>query len=110
MKKRIFFIIIAYGLCAANSACAASASREAKAANKLYEEGNYEEALGLYEKALEKAPDNPRTLYNQAAALYKKGDYPEADSSYLKALAYGDEDIETKTLYNVGNRDRKSVV
>jgi CHAT domain-containing protein/tetratricopeptide (TPR) repeat protein len=73
----------------------AEASRLSGQANKLYDEGKYdaaiplaERALAIYEKAL--GSDHPQlavTLDTLAGLYVAKGDYEKAESFYLRALA-----------------------
>ncbi|MBU0682735.1 MAG: hypothetical protein ABIH85_02845 [Candidatus Omnitrophota bacterium] len=76
---------------------------EIRKADKLYEEEKYDEALELYDKALLKKPEDSFAEYNRAAALYQKRAFTEANAGFLKALAGGKDEIEEKSVYNVGN-------
>ncbi len=49
--------------------------------------GDYEEALGLFDRVLEKIPGDPVTLTSKGHALKTHGQYDEAVASYRAALA-----------------------
>jgi len=81
---------------------------EARKADRLYEEGRYDEALESYDRALSAKPNDPAVLYNRAAALYRKGDFAGAVKAFLNSLALGDERLEEKTVYNAGNSEYRA--
>lgn len=83
------------------------ASLTAKA-NKLYEEGKYDEALSLYNRALIAKPDSDRLNFNIGAANYKKGDYEKAAGYFEKSTLTEDKLLEFKANYNSGNSQFKS--
>ncbi|MGB3241510.1 MAG: tetratricopeptide repeat protein, partial [Candidatus Omnitrophota bacterium] len=72
----------------------AGVGRDVKRANKLYQEEKYDEALGLYDKALEKEPNDQVIQYNRAAALYRKNEFAKSAEAFLRSLAGVDESIE----------------
>ncbi|MFH1395581.1 MAG: tetratricopeptide repeat protein [Candidatus Omnitrophota bacterium] len=74
-----------------------------KKAGKLYEEENYDEAVEQYDRVLLKNPEDSFAQYNRAAALYRKRAFAEAEEGFLKSLSSGKEEIEEKSVYNVGN-------
>ncbi|TGG91860.1 MAG: tetratricopeptide repeat protein, partial [Aphanocapsa feldmannii 277cV] len=65
------------------------------------QQGDLEDAIASYKKALFIKPNYPRTLYNLGTALQEQGDLEGAIASYKKALSikpnYPD------ALYNLGN-------
>jgi tetratricopeptide (TPR) repeat protein len=73
-------------------------------ANKLYDKGQYEEALKLYDDALLLEPSNGKLLMNRGSTLYRMGEFDEAEKSYTEALSSRS---GNKTLadahYNLGN-------
>ncbi|MGB2661162.1 MAG: tetratricopeptide repeat protein [Candidatus Omnitrophota bacterium] len=83
----------------------AGVGRDVKRANKLYQEEKYDEALGLYDKALKKEPNDQAIQYNRAAALYRKNEFAKSAEAFLRSLAGVDESIEEKAMYNVGNSE-----
>ncbi len=60
------------------------ANVKAKQAYKLHGEGKWDEALTLYEEALNKGLDNPRYLLSYAVLLIRKGEYQKAKDHLVK--------------------------
>ncbi|MFQ5952264.1 MAG: tetratricopeptide repeat protein [Candidatus Omnitrophota bacterium] len=83
----------------------AGVSGDARKANKLYKKEDYDKALEYYDRALSKKPDDQAIQYNRAAALYRKKKFGEAIKAFLNSLAGGEERLEEKTVYNVGNSE-----
>src|SRR5699024_3795111 len=50
----------------------------AREANEAYRKGNYEKAISLYKKAIDKTPENAKLYYNLGNALAKSGSAEEA--------------------------------
>ncbi len=73
------------------------------AALQAYEEGRYEEAAELYQKAIEEKPDDPRLHFNLGASLYQQSDYEAASNSFAKALSAGESALQADAFYNLGN-------
>ena len=71
--------------------------------NKLYDKGNYGQALEKYGQALIELPDNPRLHFNMGNVAYKKEDYEQAEIHYNKTLNTDDLLLEAKADYNIGN-------
>ena len=67
--------------------------------NALYEQGNYEDALAAYQRALE-AKDNPdlqfKSWHNTGNSLAQQQKYKEAVEAYKNALKLRPDDLETK--------------
>jgi tetratricopeptide (TPR) repeat protein len=61
-------------------------------ADKFYSEGKYENALALYDRALEINPHNLDALYNKGNTLYSLSRYEEAVIWYDKSLAIEPDD------------------
>lgn len=75
-------------------------------ANRHFDRGEYEEALRLYDEALELAPTDGKLHMNRASALHRLGEYDEAERSLVDALAnLSDRDRNTiaDAHYNLGN-------
>ncbi|MFH1877483.1 MAG: tetratricopeptide repeat protein [Candidatus Omnitrophota bacterium] len=81
----------------------ASVTGMVKKADKMVDEKEYDSAIDMYDKALEKRPDDPVILYNRASALYHKGKFDESKDDFLKSISTGSESIESKAVYNAGN-------
>jgi tetratricopeptide (TPR) repeat protein len=78
-------------------------------ANQLYSEGNYEEAVDLYNYILASGYHSASIYYNLGNAFYRSGKIPSAILNYERALllAPGDEDIRFNLdLARVQIRDR----
>ncbi|NBB77092.1 MAG: tetratricopeptide repeat protein, partial [Bacteroidetes bacterium] len=61
---------------------ALGADNDAREANQAFEEGRYEEAVELYDRAISEDPENPKLYFNKASALYKLGRTEEAMQSF----------------------------
>jgi len=77
---------------------------DARKANEAYENGNYEEAITLYKKAIQDEPGNAKLYFNLGNALAKSGADEEAIRYYerYKQMAKNPED-HAKVDYNIGN-------
>lgn len=78
---------------------------DVRKANRLYRQEKYDEALEYYDQALSKRPEDPSIQHNRAAALYRKGEFSEAGEAFLKSLGGGEEYLEERTVYNIGNTE-----
>ncbi|MEX2585538.1 MAG: tetratricopeptide repeat protein [Balneolaceae bacterium] len=82
----------------------AFAPNDARKANQAYEEGNYEEAIRLYQQAIDSDPENVRLHFNLGNALAHAGRTEEAVQAYEQFKSLTD-DPKQKALadYNIGN-------
>ncbi len=71
--------------------------------NRLYGQGRFDEALRLYDKALEAAPGEPAILYNKGNALYRRGEFDKAYDAYRQAFSAGDRTLAQGARFNAGN-------
>ncbi len=78
-------------------------TQELSDANRFYHQGNYGDALRIYQKAVMQSKDSPILNYNVGTVLYKKGDYLLAVEYFTKGLNTKDQDLESKANYNIGN-------
>jgi Ca-activated chloride channel family protein len=71
--------------------------------NRLYDQGNYEEAASKYGDGLVDAPGSPLLQFNLGTALYKQGKYEEAIGPLSKVAASADAAWTAPASYNLGN-------
>ena len=74
-----------------------------EAANHLYKQGKFEEALKLYEDALLLSPSENNLKMNRGSAQYQLGDYENAEKSYQGALSAKEKKSRAIAHYNLGN-------
>ncbi|MDG5814789.1 tetratricopeptide repeat protein [Chitinispirillales bacterium ANBcel5] len=77
--------------------------RKNREANRLYEQGMYEEALNLYEDALLLEPENEKLRMNRGSTLYRLNQFDLAEESYKEALSNRDPNTLVDAHYNLGN-------
>ena len=70
-------------------------------ANRLMKKGNYEEAITLYEKALNKMPNSPEIFYNMGTAMTSIGDFNSASQLY---------DMAKKNFTDKTSKQIKSII
>jgi len=63
--------------------------------------GRVEEAIGVYEKAIEVNPSHPNAYYNLANAYYELEKVPEARANYELALKMDENYVNA--LFNLGH-------
>ena len=75
--------------------CASDLSTDFDAANKLYEQGHYSEAVTAYDKLLSIGPVSESVYFNRGNAYFKLGQIGRAIASYRQAqrLAPRDRDV-----------------
>jgi Ca-activated chloride channel family protein len=76
---------------------------DARKANDAYDEGNYEEAISLYKKAIDADPENEKLHFNLASALAKAGQSEQAIRTFeqYKSMTERAEE-KAKANYNIG--------
>lgn len=78
-------------------------SSHVREGNKLFREGKFDEAVELYDKALQENPADLTAMYNRSNALAKKGDKAAAMEGYEKLIQAGkDPRILEKAYYDKG--------
>ncbi len=74
-----------------------------RAANDLYNSGDYEGALDAYGKLLSERPDVPELGYNAGNTLHRLGDYERAAQETQRALPPSSRKLGAATYYALGN-------
>jgi Ca-activated chloride channel family protein len=108
--KRLIFslsLFVAVILCAPSISSAKSEAGIVNNANKLYNDGKYDEALEGYSEAESLLPESDAVNFNKGAALYKKYEYEKAVGHFSKALTTNSPGLEAKATYNIGNSKYK---
>jgi Ca-activated chloride channel family protein len=94
-------------LLAASSRRAGAATFEGslRAANKTYDDGNYEDALEQYGEASGRRPADPRPVFNAGDALYRLDRDTDAAGAFDSVAARRDAPapLRAAALYNMGN-------
>lgn len=81
----------------------ATALNDARRANSAFEQGNYAEAVQLYQQAISQDPDNSRLHFNLARALYELGQGDVAMEAYDRYKSLTDLPVERSFAdYNKG--------
>jgi len=87
-----------------SSTVSASLRGKIKEGNKLFLEGNHEQALERYRDAQLDSPDLPELHFNIGDALYRGKQYEKAIEEFRKAAANSrDVLLQSKAYYNTGN-------
>jgi Ca-activated chloride channel family protein len=82
---------------------AESLASKNKKGNRLYAEGNYEEAEKAYLEAEAKDPDRPEILYNLGNALIKQNKLEEGIGALRRSRSKEDQKTEENSWFNTGN-------
>ncbi len=72
-------------------------------ANRLYDEGKFDEAIAKYNQALIDQPDSARLHFNLGDAAYKGGKLEDALNAFTQVPTEADGERPAKVAYNVGN-------
>ncbi|MBD3184552.1 tetratricopeptide repeat protein [Candidatus Poribacteria bacterium] len=76
--------------------------------NRLFKEGQYDEALTKYTEVMIDSPNSPYAHFNIGSSHYKKENYDEAVKSFSKAASLASDPVlESKAYYNLGNSKYK---
>ncbi|CZT15456.1 uncharacterized protein RCC_12327 [Ramularia collo-cygni] len=79
---------------------ATTASQQLRAkGNEAYLAGRVPDAISLYEKAAEAAPDDPAPLSNLSAAFFELGDYNASVKASDHAMAFSEDESKRQKLY-----------
>ena len=88
----------------AQAALADSARVSTSQGNKLYKQGNFNEAINSYDQALLDAPGALEPKFNQANSYYRLDDLGKAMDLYRQVAAESkDMKVVAKAKYNLGN-------
>ena len=71
--------------------------------NRLYDAGQYEEALETYRQGQVERPDLPQFPYNIGNVLHRLGQYDRAVEETRRALTAGDPELRFRAYYALGN-------
>jgi Ca-activated chloride channel family protein len=85
------------------AACGSTVASNNRQGNKLYHQGQYDEALSAYQKAQAEQPDLAELHYNIGNTLHRKEDYQGAAAETLPGLSRADPDLRARAYYNLGN-------
>ncbi len=99
MRTVLTFLLVL--LCV--SPAAASARGDVSRGNRLYEKGDYAQALTNYKEALQRSPESDIINFNTGTALYKTGEFDQSIEHLQKALLSDDDALKEKAQYNLGN-------
>ncbi len=100
MKRIIFSLIL---LSVMPSLASAGLSKKIAEGNKLFDDGNFDEALTKYNDAQIENPASPEIFFNMGTVYYRQKKYKEAIDAFRKSMEKGDVDFEARALYNTGN-------
>jgi Ca-activated chloride channel family protein len=76
----------------------------ARAGNRLYAEGKFDEAATTYNEALVDDPDSPRLHFNLGDAQYRQGKFDDALKAFRQIPTTDDDKARTsRVAYNAGN-------
>jgi len=100
--KVIFQVLLA--LTMAQTVHANSARVATSQGNKLYMQGNFNEAINKYDQALVESPEALRPKFNKANSYYKLDDLSQAMDLYREVAAESkDMGLVARAKYNLGN-------
>jgi Ca-activated chloride channel family protein len=98
-RYTIFFLVLLPSILFASGS-----GEKINAANKAYEEGDFNRALSLYEEAEIVQPESPYVYFNKGLVYYRLEDYEKAREEFLQAAIKTKElPLEAKAYYNLGN-------
>ena len=100
--KTVFHILLV--LVISQTALADSARVSTSQGNKLYKQGNFNEAINSYDQALLDAPGALEPKFNQANSYYRLDDLGKAMDLYRQVAAESkDMKLVARAKYNLGN-------
>jgi tetratricopeptide (TPR) repeat protein len=75
----------------------------AENAKKAYESSDFETAISLYQKAIEKKSDNPKLWFNLGNAYFKAKQYDKAREAFAVSFNLKESSDLSDANYNLGN-------
>lgn len=96
MSARALIAIAIAAVFAGVPACAQDAEQAVTEANALYRDGQFEQAVAAYRKALEAGLDGPRVQYNLGNALFRGDQIGPAIAHYQAALTMAPRDRDIR--------------
>jgi Ca-activated chloride channel homolog len=76
---------------------------KSKEAARLYDKGNYDEALKSYDNLILEFPQEPKLKMNRGSAQFQLGNFDKAEESYNAANSTKDKKALADLYYNIGN-------
>ena len=70
---------------------------------EFYQNQEYDEAKGYYEKILLERGDNAQAHFGLGASSYQQGDIEVAKEGFQESLKTSDNNLRSKAFYNLGN-------
>jgi tetratricopeptide (TPR) repeat protein len=80
-----------------------SKNADVEKGNAAMKVGKAEEALGHYDKAIAKLPQDAGAHYDRGAALYALSRFEEAGQEFLRATQAADANLKADAFFNLGN-------
>ena len=80
-----------------------SSNRDIEQGNQRMKAGKAEEALGFYDKAVARLPNDPGAHFDRGAALYALSRFDEAGQEFLRATEAKEGALKATAFYNLGN-------
>jgi Ca-activated chloride channel family protein len=96
-------LIVAVALVLPQPGRAESHASKNNKGNRLFDQGQFEEAEKAYIAAQGGGPGKPEILYNLGNSLIKQKKYQEGVRSLAQSMEKGDKNIKEKGWYNTGN-------
>ncbi len=100
--NRQYFTILIILILGANFANA-NWRAKVRTGNKLYQEGQYDEALVKYHEAMEESGDSTLIKFGLGNVYQAQEKFPEAGQTFQSAIASTDSSLKADALYNLGN-------
>ena len=80
-----------------------SNNKDVEQGNLRMKAGKAEEALGFYDKAVAKLPNDPGVHFDRGTALFALSRFEEAGQEFLRATEAKDGALKASAFYNLGN-------